>query len=165
MKKILSIITLLSLITVMLSGCSLFGTKVIKDELITIEKISQDKMEELVKANNDVVSTIYGNPKFFTTAELRGHISEYYDEDVIETYFTKKIFYDKDGKIVSTIKTENRKNISEMDFTINTNDISIINDKQSFEVVFSDGETEYKIEFTAIYNKNISDWVLEDIVL
>lgn len=165
MKKILSIITLLSLTMVMLSGCSLFGTKVVKDELITIEKISQDKMEELVEANNDVVSTIYGNPKFFTTAELRGHVSEYYDEKVIDTYFTKKIFYDKDGKIISTIKTENRKNISEMNFTINTSDISIVNDKQNFEVVFSDGETEYKIEFTAIYNKNISDWVLEDIVL
>ena len=83
-----------------MTGCSLFGPKIIKEEETNITKISTERMQELVSANNDVVDTIYGNPKFFTTAELRGHISEFYTDDVVKNYFSEKIFYDKEIKFV-----------------------------------------------------------------
>lgn len=164
MKKILCFLVF-CILMFSITGCSLFGPKIIKEEETNITKISTERMQELVSANNDVVDTIYGNPKFFTTAELRGHISEFYTDDVVKNYFSEKIFYDKDNKVCSTISVDNRKNISEMEFTINENNIEFFNNSQTFTVVFSDGETEYSLKFTAIFDKETSDWMLCDIYL
>ena len=164
MKKILLLITL-SLLIFSMTGCSLFGPKIVKETETNITKISVERMEELVIANNDVVDTIYGNPKFFTTAELRGHVSELYTEEVIKNYFSQKVFYDKDNKVYSTVSTDNRKNISKMKFTIDSNTIKLMNDTQTFTVSFTDGETEYLLDFSVIYNEKQNEWLLCDIYL
>ena len=164
MKKISIFLAIILLITT-LTGCSIFSKKTIVDDT-KIEKISNERMEELVLANNDVVNTIYGNPIFFTTAELQVHVYEYYTKNTVEKYFTDKLFYDdKDGNIKCNIKTDNRKNIATMKYSIEYNSIFITNDTQTFTVVFSDKSTEYSLNFTATFNEETNEWLLTDIVI
>lgn len=165
MKKILSLALLLTMLTVCFTGCGLFKEKVVTEETLDFgDTIPEERMEELVIANNDVVSTIYGEPKFFTSAELRAHVAEYYTQTIVRQYFTSKVFYDEDGEVKNNILIQNgRKNIANMNYKIDSKNIYIINETQSFTVTFYDDVDEYRIKFNVCKNTETDEWLLTDI--
>lgn len=147
-----------------LSGCNLFEEKVIVEETIDVNTISPERMEELVIANNDVVSTIYGEPKFFTTAELRARVSEYYTDIIVREYFATRIFYDEDNRIQCNIVVQDgQQNLANLDYKIDYTNVYFVNGTQTFTVTFFNEKTECKIKFTACLDETTNEWVLTDI--
>lgn len=164
MKRIILLFLSLVIIAGCFTGCNLFDEKVVVEETIEIDTISPERMEELVLANNDVVSTIYGEPKFFTTAELRGHVAEYYTETIVREYFATRVFYDEDNKIQCNISVqEGQENLANLEYKIDTKNIYFLNGCQTFTVTFSDDNTKFDLKFTVCKDEKSNEWVMTDI--
>lgn len=164
MKRIIFLLLSIIMIAGCFTGCNLFEEKVVVEETLEVETISNERMEELVIANNDVVSTIYGEPKFFTTAELRAHVSEFYTETIVREYFATRIFYDEDNQIKCNILVqEGQKNLCDLKYKIDYKNIYLLNDSQTFTVTFYDSETEIDVKFTVCKDKKTNEWVMTDI--
>ena len=164
MKRIFLLLLSMILIMGCFSGCNLFEEKVVIEETVDVETISHERMEELVIANNDVVSTIYGEPKFFTTAELRAHVSEYYTETIVREYFATKIFYDENNTIKCNILVqEGQENLCNLEYKIDYKNIYLLNGCQTFSVKFFDDDTEIDVKFTVCKDEKTNEWVMTDI--
>lgn len=164
MKKIILFFLIFIILIGNLTGCSLFEEKVVIEETTSLTTISPERMDELVMANNDVVSTIYGEPKFFTTAELRAHVSEYYTSVIVREYFATKVFYDEDNEIKCNIVIQDgQENLANLKYKIDYKNVYFVNGTQTFTVTFFNDEIEHKIKFTACLDETSNDWILTDI--
>ena len=165
MKKLVALM-LCIIFVFSVSGCSKEREKIVVVDGADVVAISDERIHELVKANNDVVSTIYGEPMFFNIAEMECHIAEFYIEDIITQYCDSGVFYEEDGKVLCRIKTdEMRENISKMEYEILSDSIYFNDDTQTFKVRYYSEYTVYVIEFKTEYNFDLNDWVLTDILL
>jgi hypothetical protein len=165
MKKIALVFIFLLLLN-SLVGCSLFDEKIITEEETKIETISISRMNELVQANNDIASTLHGEPMFFNVAELECHLKEFYSKETVDNYVNSSVFYMQDGKLCSSIRIdENRENIAKMQYEILTDTIYFVGEEQSFSVRFYGEFTAYDVNFTVVYSEEAEDWVMTDIAL
>ena len=144
-------------------SCSLFPQKTVTIEKENIATVSINRRQELLDANLEMIKAIYGECSFFTVAEFEAFATDFFSQDVIDEYFNKGVFTEKDGKIISHISTENSYDLDNIHLSLTDNNIDFKNGCQSFNVELSDGITTKIIEFTVITEND--KWVLKNIYL
>jgi hypothetical protein len=165
MKKIITLFMILvMLFSLVACGEQKENKVIINGQEVNI--MSTERMHELVKANNDIVSAIYGETMFFNIAEMECHFNEYYTPSAYNTYFKSGIIYESEGNIVCQIKTDSkRENIAHLQYEIMKDSIYFVDNTQTFKVRFYNEYLVYIVQFVAEYDENMQDWLLQDIQL
>ena len=133
---------------------------------IDVNRISQQRMHELVEANNEILSAIYGTSNFQNTSELKQYAQKFYTDKIVNEYLTDTIFQINDeGTLYSPTLKKEKINKGTLNYEIDVHNVGFVNETQTFSVRFFDTNTTHNVQFVAIYDKTAKDWVLTSLVL